>query len=220
MRELERRAAYGDEEAQVALLVTRVRSGKFSNTKLELAAYLGHPLAEQAVGRHFKKASKHPRRWARGLARFGDRPCILTVLIAHRAALTGLPDIPDPVGYRRYRRNHRLFGEGEGLHESWRLALEAAERWAAGDKSAKREIFEHVEAYDQYRVTAPYWQRTNLICYLDTLATGKVAEAAEKSFMAATNYLSPSYSKWGKKHADKALRAEIARVLLPWTLNE
>jgi|GEM_PF-6730056 len=50
LRRLERAAATGDEDAQVALLAAQVRSGTFPRWRAGLAAYLGHPRALAALG--------------------------------------------------------------------------------------------------------------------------------------------------------------------------
>jgi hypothetical protein len=50
VRDLERAAGAGDVDARARLLVERVRAGRLTQERLELAAYCGHPAAREVLG--------------------------------------------------------------------------------------------------------------------------------------------------------------------------
>lgn len=87
LRELERQLAQGDAEAEPALLLERVRQGLLDPARLELAAYLGHPPARQALLERAPEASGDLEAWVRGLADWGPGAWVRAAVAAARLVL-------------------------------------------------------------------------------------------------------------------------------------
>ncbi len=86
-REDERRAAQGDVEAEARQLLDRLRTGTLDRERLKLAAYLGDPAAECAIGA--VDVPSELGAWVEGLGAWND-------MFALRAALvTAVPAVAD-----------------------------------------------------------------------------------------------------------------------------
>lgn len=81
LRQLERTASQGDPQAQVHLLLQRVRVGELSRHQLELAAYLHHLPALVALGREVGSVGDLSC-WVEGLERWGREVCARAALRA------------------------------------------------------------------------------------------------------------------------------------------
>jgi hypothetical protein len=223
LREIERRASQGDPEARVALLVAKTRAGEIPYEHVRLAAWLEDDLAKQIIGNKGNKASSKPRRWARGLAKNGgEEASARAVVVVYRAMASGLKAIPEPVGWKRQRRNYAWYNPRDDRpHHSFGIATMYAERWLTtkSDDDAQQVLAE-VETYRADRNNRQSWRINRLpLCYLDDVVKGNASAVVESSIVAAIPYLSPSHSKWGRGKADEALRKAIVDDLIPWALG-
>ena len=226
LREIERQAALGDPEAQVALLVAKNRAGEIPWERISLAAWLEDDLAKQVVGNQGNKASSKPRRWARGLAKNGgEEASARAVVVMYSAMAFGLNDIPESVGYRSHRQRYAWYNpEDEELHPSFGMAASGAMRWLDSRSDDERDyVLGHVATYRASRneiTLRRAWRGNRLpLCYLDDVLKGGAAQHVDQTLQAATTWLAPSTSKWGRGKADKALRKAIVDDLIPWALR-
>lgn len=222
IRTLARRAATGDREAELQLLVMRVRSGEIPSENLRLAAYLEDPLAQQALIDCNIKASKHKRRWARGIARFGEEPSIRATMICYRSVVDGLDDIPPPTGWVRDRLR-RLGVDRLPMAESFLVLYQAAQRWVE-DRSAETaaEVARLENTYMEAQNGLQFFERYDTRwpeSYLREMVRGRAAKFLDRTFSEAVSILAPGHSKWGQQQAIEALRAEITSDLLSWALG-
>lgn len=81
LRELERLAATGDEDARARLLLERERLGHFTRDRLALAAHAGDPAARRALDLP-AEVELHPLAWARGFYAFGQHASVRVVAAA------------------------------------------------------------------------------------------------------------------------------------------
>jgi hypothetical protein len=222
LRTLERRAATGDREAELQLLVMRVRSGEISSENLRLAAYLEDPLAQQALADCNIHASKHKRRWARGIARFGEEPSIRATMVCYKSVIDGLDDIPRPTGWARDRLR-RLGVDRLPIAEEFLALYRAAQRWFE-DRSAEAasEVARLENSYVETRDNLQFFERYNSCwpeSYLTEMVRGRAARSLDRVFSTAVTTLAPARSKWGKQQATDALRTVVTRDLLDWALS-
>ena len=87
LRELERSAAGGDDDARAQLLRERVRGGDLGADRLRLAAYLNDPGALLACGEQASSGADLVG-GGRGLQRWGDEPCVRASAAAADLGLT------------------------------------------------------------------------------------------------------------------------------------
>lgn len=96
LRELERQAATGDEDARARLLLERERLGHFTRERLALAAHAGDPAARRALDLPAEDGLDLLA-WARGFYAFGQHACVRVVAAAaHRRPgprVSGGPDL-------------------------------------------------------------------------------------------------------------------------------
>jgi hypothetical protein len=225
IQNLRRRVALGDDEAKVALLAARHRSGELAWDQILLAAYLGDEAAEAVAGRWAKPASKHHRRWARGLTRFGEEVAARSVLRLHQAMVRGLQAISDRVDWRR---RHRI---GRPLPAAFGHTVRNAERWAevrfdACDIVHAAELANGVKGnarlYGAVRHAAlrDSWGGVGWpLCTLGDMVSGRAGEVLEPSLLDAARWLAPSRSGWGSNQAINALRDAVSETLVAWCLG-
>ncbi len=98
LRRLERRAAQGDEAAEAELLLGKLRRGDVSARDVELLAYVGDPLAAQALRLEAPTAVEDLRLWVGGLAQWDPWLPARAALVAARSGLGVIEaDVPqDP----------------------------------------------------------------------------------------------------------------------------
>jgi hypothetical protein len=86
LRELERQAATGDEDARARLLLERARLGHFTRERLALAAHAGDPTSRRSLDLPAQDGLDLLV-WARGFYAFGQHACVRLVAAAVRGPL-------------------------------------------------------------------------------------------------------------------------------------
>jgi hypothetical protein len=206
-------------EVRRRLLVARLRAGEIDRHQLHLAAYLGDPDATVVADRWARKASRHMRRYARGLARFGESAARRAAICVHRAMVDGLPDLPEPRGY--WRRNRAT------VPQSYRLALEQVRVWgvaeAAGNQRAADEAraaaLVYLARYQRTLEAQGYYEPPLPPQRLSLVLSGAASASLEATYLDAVRWLAPSGSRWGWAQADAGLRKRLAERLIPWALD-
>lgn len=111
LRQLERRwresRAHGDE---VALIIERMRTGSLERSRVELAAYCGHPAARDALGGEAATPLEDLEEWGNALAPWGREVCVRAMVAAARAVL--------PI-WGRFRPDDPRAGRAIELAEGW-----------------------------------------------------------------------------------------------------
>jgi hypothetical protein len=217
LRSLERAAALGDPDAKVGLLVHRVRSGEISRGRLELAAYLEDKLALEACGVLKVETSKYPRRWLRGLLKFGGEPIAArVVLTCHDVLIHGHVNIPSQKGSKRSWSGARYMNFGQ-----LQRVFIATRFWMDNPTEANRDEVETCQAdYEIWRNGLHRWDAARLPeHHLISVVRGTAAVHVEESFKAACKFRSPTYSKWGEQQVEMVLKCLIAGDLVPWALK-
>ncbi len=209
MRALERAAAAGDAAAEEALLRRRLGVGDLALRKLRVAAYLGHPPAEQAFGERLRAKDQRLDKWVRGLVHFGGEAAGERVVIA--LAEAALPRFERHAPEER-RPAKALNAARESLccpcdpHEV-AAARAGEEAWHAAEDLAARETlgtshWGHVHHSGVQAARLVAYAARRLSRRIGPPYYGETCESLAESLLGA-----------------KRVRQVIRRALLPWALE-
>lgn len=225
LRELERRAAHGDTDAQAALLAARVRCGDLERSKVELAAYLGHSAALKAAAEwKLEKPTSKIKRWLRMLCKIEPECMARIVILMHEAVGMDLKLKPllNNERWPRYLgvdpnsdRDRRSMGR--------RLAvLAGAARGCLSTKSVDSHevqlLAEDAATFNVSRASGYVWTRAPQ-CYVAEIVYGTVThKTVEQAFEQTANFHS-RFSKPRKQEAEEKLKNMITKELIAWALG-
>lgn len=216
LRSLERAAALGDEDAKVGLLVHRVRAHEIPARRVEMAAYLGDAVALQARGLLGYETSKYPRRWLRGLGKFGEDVALRILIICHDVLIHGSPNIMANKGSKRSYNNVRYMNFGH-----MELVFNAVKEWEADPTEDRRDwVIAQNEQYNLWRSELHPWDARRIPEHRLLCAINKTCQVnIEQAFKTTCEFRSPTFSKWGAQQVEMVLKCLIAGDLIRWALK-